>query len=185
VAAVFFGGAFVAAAALLAAVEVFTGALAAADLAGALAGADLAGAALAAADLAGADLAGADLAAADLAGADLAGADLAAAALGDALVVDAGAVLAGALLAAAFVAGLLGVALVDFDGTNEPLAGRASAHLGHRACEVRRCARGVPTQHCHTARAFPSHRARGSRRNGPWDRRLLPGAIWRPPWPPA
>ena len=51
------------------------------------------------------------------------------------------------------------VALVGFDGTNEPLAdvtGRAPLLTG--ACEVRRCARGGPVEQCRTPRAFPRTR---------------------------
>jgi hypothetical protein len=52
------------------------------------------------------------------------------------------------------------VALVDFDGTKEPLAGRTGRAPGVTgACKVRRCARGGPVQHSHTPGAFPRTRS--------------------------
>ena len=67
-----------------------------------------------------------------------------------------------ALLAGA-LAGVFGVALVGFDGTYEPLVigqARTWSPAVTWACVVRRCARGVPGQHCHTPAAFPRTQAR-------------------------
>jgi hypothetical protein len=108
-------------------------------VAAAFAGAAFAGAALVAAVFAGAAFVAAVFAVV-AAGADFAG------------VVFAGAAFAGALAAGAAV---FVVALVDFDGTNEPLVyghTRTSDCLGVRGEAVRK---GLTEHHCHTALGVP------------------------------